>query len=282
MMNNSFLSLAVACLVWAPVHFSVADPPVATCVSENGDQTQTYQLATIGQVRITCPGGTTLANRGAEEANDGPTAQVYSEANTGKNVALNTLLIGGTYVRADANDDLTVSQLPSNAVTVYFLCNKTGGGGGVGCWIGVQVAAQPPLGPQGCTVGGSEVTLTVTAANATAQFACAATKNVFPEGTNVYNSDCSTETPLSTALPGATLTRGDMNALRIPTLPAAAKNLCFVCATNAGDGADQKCSVKINVSGSPGESPNGSVGLTARAASALGIFMLGAALVRNV
>nr|WGM49908.1 surface antigen 3 [Sarcocystis sp.] len=280
MMKTSFLSLAVACLVWAPVHFSAADPPVATCVSGDDSPTQTYQLATIGQVRITCPGGTTLANRGADEADNGPTAQVYSEANTGKNVALNTLLVGGTYVQSGANDDLTVSQLPTQAVSVYFLCNKTGGG--VGCWIGVQVAAQPPLGPQGCTVGGSEVTLTVTAANATAQFACAATKNVFSEGTNVYTSDCKTETPLSTALPGATLTRGDMNELKIPTLPAAAKNLCFVCATNAGDGADQKCSVKINVSGSPGESPNGSVGLTARAASALGIFMLGAALVRNV
>nr|WGM49913.1 surface antigen 3 [Sarcocystis sp.] len=281
MMKTSFLSLAVACLVWAPVHSSAADPPVATCVSGDDTPTQTYQLASIGQVRITCPGGTTLANRGAEEANNGPTAEVYSEANVGKNVALNTLLVGGTYVRADANDDLTVSQLPTNAVTVLFLCNKQPGPG-IGCWIAVEVAAQPPLGPQACTVGGSEVTLTVTAANATAQFACAATKNVFPEGTNVYTSDCKTETPLSTALPGATLTRGDMNALKIPTLPSAAKNLCFVCATNAGDEANQKCSVKINVSGSPQGGGNGSVGLTARAASALGILMIGAALVRNV
>nr|WGM49904.1 surface antigen 3 [Sarcocystis sp.] len=281
MMTNSFLSLAVACLVWAPVHFSAADPPVATCVVGDNVSTQTSQLASIGQVRIKCPATTTLANRGAAQATDGPTAEVYSEANDGKNVALNTLLAGGTYVQSGADDDLTVSQLPTKAVTVFFLCNKTAGG--VGCWIGVEVAAQPPLGPQGCTIGGSEVTLTVTAANATAQFTCAATKNVFPEGTNVYSSDCKTETPLSTALPGATFTRGDMNALKIPTLPSTAKNLCFVCATTAADEANQKCSVKINVSGNPpGGGGSGSVGLTARAASALGILMVGAALVRNV
>nr|QFV20527.1 hypothetical protein [Sarcocystis aucheniae] len=311
-MMRPLLWRAVSCLFLAPIYVTAETPAIATChVAHNGTApVEVHKMRGMGTLRIECPAGTVTTNPATEDISTGGLALIHAEDIQSRHTLLQDSLPGATYVTVYVPDeplmrhgDLTVRQMPTKETTIFFKC---GASGNTACWIGIQVAAQNPLGPQGCVVDGSEINLQVTAADQEAQFVCGDGKKLLPEGDDAFEEDCTRQIPLSSALPGATLIRGEepgtMNVFSVTELPKEAKIVCYVCAAAASAIPAERCFIRIQVSsrayvpkasakvavrgfvtqkiGTPATTTTTSgsrmeSGMTARIASALGILLAG-------
>nr|AAO85713.1 putative surface antigen protein 5 [Sarcocystis neurona]AAO91776.1 merozoite surface antigen [Sarcocystis neurona] len=246
----------------------------ATC--EEGQTTAT-KLENPGVLQLQCPARYQLNPAPAADANEG--MQVFTTAAVGNAVALQGVLPGATYVRAPngAGATLTIPQLPPKAASVFIQCQQQGQQGQ--CFIEVQVAGSPRLGPNTCAAVQSRIDFEIRAQNEAAVFSCGAGRAPFPQA---LDDACSKEQSLPSGVALAPKDAGSFQ-LGFPQLPQNPLKICYIC-TEGGqrvDAADQRCEVHIAVAGAEAGGPTGptggaSVGPAARSASALVLAVVAA------
>nr|AAK40366.1 surface antigen 1 [Sarcocystis neurona]AAK77909.1 merozoite surface antigen SAG1 [Sarcocystis neurona]AAK94921.1 merozoite surface antigen SAG1 [Sarcocystis neurona]AAO85714.1 putative surface antigen protein 1 [Sarcocystis neurona] len=247
-------------------------PPQATCA--NGETTVT-KLGSSGALRIHCPNNFRLAPRAG---NDAGQMQVYATAVAENPVNIRDVLPGASYLSVQNVPTLTVPQLPAKATSVFFHCQQQPDNQ---CFIQVEVAPAPRLGPNTCAALQSTIAFEVQQANETAVFSCGEGLAVFPQGSKALDEACSKEQALPS---GAALAPKDGGLhLGFPQLPQQAMKICYIC-TNGGVQAEaaQRCEVRISVAANPDGSVPGangaaSLGAAARSASALGLALVAGA-----